>query len=256
LPFDWRFAVHEAFGNFSNFKAGSWTAHLADCGHLSDFEQMSNYIITAALIDCTDSDVNSPDLQEFLLSDPQGLRELHRQVGELFWSLKSEPAFSQLETEGSLKQIQKTVLWALVSGLLQPSEIHRIEFSNEASRVVLAQWDGQVVINCEVNQGKDSGAMTINQIAPWIGTRRTNFTSFVTPRFCTASESFALTDFPDDTILNQKLSDFIKLFKSVGLMRISVEVERDSAWTVFLDYIRKFEFALNLDVSYQRSDLP
>lgn len=256
IPFDWQFAIHESFGNFSEFDSGDWLSFLKSSGHFNNFEQMSNYIITAALIDSSDSGLSSSDLKKFIESEPEKVSQLHTEVRRLLTTLKNVPASSQWETDGDLKQLQKTIIWTLISGLMHPKEIHRVEFSNQASRVVMAQWHEKFVINCEVQQDKDSGAMTINQIAPWIGSRNGNFTSFVTPKFCTASETFSLADFPDETILNRRLSAFIKLFKSVGVMEVEVDVDRNSAWIVLLEFLRKFDFGLDMKVQFRLSNLP
>ena len=256
IPFDWQFAIHESFGNFNEFDSGDWRSFLKGSGHFNNVEQMSNYIITAALIDSLDSGLSSPDLKKFIESEPQKVSELYTEVRRLFTTLKDEPGSNQWETDGDLKQLQKTILCLLVSGLMHPKELHRVEFSNQASRVVMAQWHEKFVINCEVRQDKDSGAMTINQIAPWIGSRDGKSTSFVTPKFCTASETFSLADFPDETILNQRMSAFIQLFKSVGVMEVEVDVDRNSAWIVLLEFLRKFDFGLDMKVQFRRSNLP
>ena len=256
IPHDWQFAIHESLGNFSEFDSVNWLAFLKDSGHFNNFEQMSNFIITAALIDSFDSELSSPELKKFIDSEPQKVSALYAEVRRLFTTLKSAPSSNQWETDGDLKQLQKTILWTLVSGLMNPNEIHRIEFSNQASRVVMARWREKFVINCEVQQDKDSGARTINQMAPWIGARDGNFTSFVTPKFCSASETFSLANFPNETTLNRRMAKFIQLFKSVGVMEIEVDVNGNSAWIVLLEFLRRFDFGLDMKVQFRRSNLP
>jgi hypothetical protein len=157
----------------------------------------------------------------------------------------SENGFNN-DNRGPLNTLHKQICFLLFESVLEMKSLRKLVLKNKASTFTVLADRRSVSVSFEINGHRDGGAQTLSSVAGnWLRVQDSENTrlgfrmaNFVSSKHCSAYGVFSHVEPQNRAQIWHGLTQLYRMFRSVGPLNVSLDLEPESAWNLVIAGLR------------------